>query len=204
MSSSRGRARGAACGPHRPEPPALSTAIRVAGAHFALRPGALKDGGSRTHGDMSPGAPSSTALFDLSSSSDPERKFSYSGCGATFPSPPPSVTALYSIARRSPGAELRGAPLSVNPRGYQTATQQQLLRLKFPVPRAGTRRRACAGDWRARMGPLPCLSPRTLPPRARFATRLPGGRGWFEGRACAGGGGASRASIFCFALRRCG
>jgi hypothetical protein len=159
MSSSRGRARGAACGPHRPEPPALSAAIRVAGAHFALRPGGLKDGGSRTHGDMSPGAPSSTALFDLSSSSDPERKISYPGCGATFPSPPPLVTALYSIARRSPGAELRGAPLSVNPRGYQTATQQQLLRLKFPVPRAGTRRRACADDWRGLpAGPAACLS----------------------------------------------
>jgi hypothetical protein len=75
--------------------------------------------------------------------------------GTTFSSPFPSVTPA--------GGELRRAPLSVYLHGQRTTAQQQLLCLQFSVPRAGTRRRDCAGDRRARSSPLPA-SPPGFPP----------------------------------------
>jgi hypothetical protein len=72
------------CGLHRPEPPVL-----------CQRPSeSLKRTFAKSSGGRRPAvicqrerAPSSTKLFDLSSSSDPERKFSHPGCGAASPSP---------------------------------------------------------------------------------------------------------------------
>jgi hypothetical protein len=79
-----------------------------------------------------------------------------------FSSPFPSVTPALFDRLRSSGGELRRAPLSVGLRGQRATAQQQLLCSQFPVPWAGARRRACAGNRRARTSPLPA-SP--SPPR---------------------------------------
>jgi hypothetical protein len=59
---------------------------------------------------MSPGAPSSTGLIEFRPGAEifPPKLWS------NFSQPLPLVTPLYSIARRSSGGELRGAPLSVD------------------------------------------------------------------------------------------
>jgi hypothetical protein len=100
----------------RKRPGSGSTVLRVPWQERASSMGA--------RGDVSCDTFSSTRrLCNAVHISDPERNFSHPGwrClwrqpAAAFPSPFPSVTPLYSVATRSSGGELRGAPSSVNPR----------------------------------------------------------------------------------------